>query len=367
MTIDKAKEKVDKFEFKGKAYNSFSAKLMNSLSQDSGNVVYSPLSVFTAVCMAAAGASGETRQEILNVMDRSFTTEDLISIMEYLRESDDAVISANAICVRHDMANTIKNDYLKVIREAFNAEYFMSQDIVDDVNRWVKEKTDNMIPEILDDSAADTLCSLVNATTFTNEWEDPYDDYQVSKRNFYNMSGSVSKVNMLFGNVGQYIGNRYVRGFIKSYKNSRYGFMALLPKRKGEEALRKAIANMDFSEVCENYTWYEVHTYMPEFEYRYVRELTSIMTDMGMKKMFRPDADFSGMSTFDLFVDQVIHKSYIKVDRNGTKAAAATIMDWVGACPPEEYKTVTLNRPFIYAIMDVEKNVPIFSGIVREL
>jgi len=352
---------------KSKVFNRFSTELLNRLGKGNGNIVFSPLSIFAVLCMAAAGASGETRKEILDAMGSRFTVEDLISVSEFLNESDDAVSTANALCVRYDAADSMKGDYLKLIRERFDAEFFASHDLVDDVNRWVSDKTDNMIPEILDDSAADILCSLINATTFMNAWEDPYDDYDVSKHSFHNISGSISEVDMLFGSERNYIENRHVRGFMKPYKNERYAFMALLPKRKGEEALRKAIANIDFSEVFEECTWEEVHTCMPEYEYKCDKELSGMLADMGMKKMFGTDADFSDMSTTDLFVDQVIHNAYIKVDRYGTKAAAATVMIMVGSLPPEDYKTVTLDRPFIYAIMDVEKNVPVFCGVVREL
>lgn len=350
-----------------KVYGAFSTKLMNSLSQGSGNVVFSPLSVFVVLCMAAAGASGETRQEILDSIGKGLTVEDLVSISEFLRESDSAVKSANAVCVQYDAADALKNDYLKLVRERFDAKCFSSHDLVYDVNRWVSNKTDNMIPEILDESAEDLLFCLINATTFMSAWDDPYDFFQVHKDNFYNMSGSVSKVDMLYGSEKSYIENSYVRGFMKAYENDRYAFMALLPKRKGEEALRRAIENINFGTLCKKSTWYEVHTCMPEFKYKYDKELSGILTDLGMERMFTDDADFSNMSMIDLYVDKVLHKAYIKVDRNGTKAAAATVMGMVGAGLPKDYKTVTLDRPFIYAIMDVEKNVPVFSGVVREL
>ena len=107
---------------KSKVFNRFSTELLNRLGKGNGNIVFSPLSIFAVLCMAAAGASGKTRQEILDAMGSRLTVEDLISVSEFLKESDDAVSTANALCVRYDAADSMEGDYLKLIRERFDAE-----------------------------------------------------------------------------------------------------------------------------------------------------------------------------------------------------------------------------------------------------
>ena len=83
---------------------------------------------------------------------------------------------------------------------------------------------------------------------------------------------------------------------------------------------------------------------MPEFEYAYKKELSAVLANMGIQNMFGSNANFSNMSMLQLFVDKVIHNAYIKVDRNGTKAAAATAaVVCLGALPPEDFKIVTLD------------------------
>ena len=103
---------------------------------------------------------------------------------------------------------------------------------------------------------------------------------------------------------------------------------------------------------------------MPEFTYDFGEDLTGICRDIGIATLFTPEAEFSPMSSERLKVDSIIHKAHIEVDRMGTKAAAVTMAFAVAGCAPDmNYKEVCLDRPFVYAIMNTETGLPVFTGI----
>ena len=107
---------------------------------------------------------------------------------------------------------------------------------------------------------------------------------------------------------------------------------------------------------------------MPEFNGEFRTDLTELLKDMGINKIFSSEADFSPLSSEVLRADSIIHKARIEVDRRGTKAAAATAMFVVAGCAPmSNPKVVRLDRPFIYAIMHNETGLTVFTGITNQI
>jgi serpin B len=110
---------------------------------------------------------------------------------------------------------------------------------------------------------------------------------------------------------------------------------------------------------------------IPEFKIEDKTELTDILNDLGMKKMFSLDAEFLPMASYNkesLYCSAVVQKVYLELDRHGTKAAAVTWgeMDTKSAMPVEP-KKVYLDRPFVYMIVDAKYGLPLFVGSVEEL
>ena len=108
-------------------------------------------------------------------------------------------------------------------------------------------------------------------------------------------------------------------------------------------------------------------TAMPKFQTEFDVEMREVLQTMGMTDAFDPYmADFSGLATYNggnIFINRVIHKTFISIGEQGTRAGAATIIEAAAeAAMPEEPKAVILNRPFLYMIWDTEANVPIFMG-----
>ena len=107
---------------------------------------------------------------------------------------------------------------------------------------------------------------------------------------------------------------------------------------------------------------------MPEFKLSFSAELNGMMRSLGIRKAFNKDeADFSSMSSIPLVLDKIVHQAKIEVDRNGTRAAAATALFCGGGGRPEEEKHVMIDRPFIFAIMNEQLEIPVFVGIVNHI
>lgn len=126
----------------------------------------------------------------------------------------------------------------------------------------------------------------------------------------------------------------------------------------------RALKQIDFTDLFRGAPYDTVYVTMPEFKYDFGEDLTWLCKELGISTVFTPAADFSPMSSEWLKVEAIIHKAHIEVDRHGTKAAAVTMAYAVAGCAPSfDFKSVELDRPFVYAIMDTETGLPVFTGI----
>ena len=149
-------------------------------------------------------------------------------------------------------------------------------------------------------------------------------------------------------------------------------FMGLMtPKGMTVDQYLASLTGSDFVEGYKNRKSSDVtvKTKMPEFKYDYGASLVDAMKSLGITDAFDGyAADFSGISDYPLKISDIIHKTHIDVDRNGTRAAAVTIveMDKATAVMEEEPPVmITLDRPFVYAIVEAETGLPVFLGIVN--
>ena len=343
------------------------------------NVMVSPESVMMALGMTANGAKGET----LSQMETALGGQGIDAInkaMQYrmtkfMNSEDVSFNVANSVWVRDDADRIqMKQSFCDKVKAAYNADTYLApfdDTTLNDINNWVSNNTNKMIPNILDEITYDAVAYLVNAMAFEGEWAEKYEDNQVNEDDkFTNSKGDEEKVTMLYSEESGYFEDENTTGFLKYYSGSEYAFMAMLPSEGNDIA--DYVANMDGAKL--NKLWTSAHgdvnVCIPEFTYDYGKELSGDLKAMGMNAPFEEIADFSDMaetSSGALFINRVIHKTHIELDRKGTKAAAATIVEMKDeACmEPIVTKEVYLNRPFVYAIIETESGTPIFMGAVN--
>ena len=139
----------------------------------------------------------------------------------------------------------------------------------------------------------------------------------------------------------------------------------MLPNSGQFEAFEKAINYQQVKDIINNLERREVRLKMPRFEFDSSFSLKKTLTEMGMPVAFSADADFSGMTgNKDLFISDVIHKAFVSVDEAGTEAAAASAVIMELSAMPEKPIEVTLDRPFIFLIRDIESGAILFIGRV---
>lgn len=358
-------------DYTGK-YNEIAGKLLESSlkTKKDENIVLSPMSVIMLLGIAADAVDGKTRDEVIRMLCDGSSYEDCLDVLKEIQKASARsgfLMSSNAVCVKKNILASITDGYEERLKVNFAGNLFSSDDIVRDVNVWVNEKTKGMIKDAVNDSMNQMLACLMNAIAFEAEWMEQYEDEDIHEGEFNNADGTVSEVQMLESSEDTYIEDDFFTGFIKPYKDEDYAFMALLPKKKSAFFLLRAVKQIDFSKLLNESAYGTVYVTMPEFKYDFGEDLTGFCKEFGVSTLFTPEADFSPMSKEWLKVDSIIHKAHIEVDRKGTKAAAVTMAYVVVGCAPSmDFKTVCLDRPFVYAIMNTKTGLPVFTGIYNQ-
>ena len=346
------------------------------VSEESGkNTLISPLSVLCALAMTANGAEEETLQQIETVL--GITTEDLnlylYSYMKNLPQGDQYKLSlANSIWFTEDERFTVNQDFLQTNADYYGADIYkapFNDQTKNEINNWVKQNTDEMIPEILDQITPEAIMYLVNALAFEAEWSTIYEDRQVKKGEFTKEDGTKQSVEFMYSSEYSYFEDEKATGFMKRYNSGKYAFVALLPNEG--ISVSEYIASLDgasLNTLLANPRNTMVHAAIPKFETEYKVEMAEILKGMGMIEAFDMyNADFGGLGTStggNIYISRVLHKTFISVAERGTKAGAATVVEMRagGLGYPQEFEEVSLDRPFVYMLVDCRNNIPFFIG-----
>lgn len=361
------------------AISDFTLQLFQKEISDSENTLLSPISVLYAITMTANGAGANTLTQIENAlgMPLSKLNTTLSTLKKALPQGDKYKLElANSIWFKEVENFNVKKDFLQINADAYDAAFYQApfnESTLNAVNNWVSEHTDGMIEKMLDQLSPDALMLLINAITFDAEWENVYSDNQVNNGHFTPVDGTTQDVEMMYSTEYKYLEDTKATGFIKYYADQKYAFAALLPNTDinlYDYAL--SLNSQQLMELLNHAQDIKVNTAMPKFELEYSSSLNQTLSSMGMSDAFDPEtADFSGITdNNELFISQVLHKTFIAVNKQGSKAGAATVveMEATAAMPePEEIKEVILNRPFLFMLIDCNTNVPLFIGTVMDI
>ena len=363
-----------------RAYADFIFGLMKRCAEESNgeNVLISADSILIALDMTAAGADGDTLTQMMNTMvpgannDQAFRYG--VDRMNSLKNNSLKI--ANSVWLNEVKSSNIYEDYLDYVNKNFDAGVTIlpfNEDALSAINSWVSEKTEERIPHLLDTINDEARMILVNAIAFDGTWKNGYEDYQVYEDTFTNGKGDRSRQMFLSSTESLYLSNDEATGFIKEYDDGKYAFMTILPNDASID-INEFMADMTSDEYWQFWdsrdSSCDVQTKMPEFKSEYGVELPTILKDMGMKDAFDANkADFSNMGRSSACISNVIHKTFIEVDRDGTKAAAATAVTVEDACiqEPEIVRQVFCDRPYAYAIVDMDTGLPVFLGTVENV
>ncbi len=385
--IEKELEKIDMTGKENIAITEFSLEMLKSCISENKekhtNTLISPISIFSALGMTENGAVDETLRQMEETMHIKLeqTNKFFKQYTENLsNEEKQKTFIANSIWIKNDDKLDVKEDFLKVNKDYYNSEIYKADfdsSTVNDINSWVSKNTKGMINQIIDEINENTIMYLINAICFIADWETEYTEDNVFDSEFTLEDGSTQDIKMMYSEENAYLENENSKGVMKYYKDYKYAFVALLPDEnlKMEEYLQTLSAEK-INNMIQNRMFVDVDTKIPKFKSEYGLLLNTPLINMGMKDAFDEDnADFSKMATYsngnqNIYINKVIHKTYIEVDEKGTKAAAVTAVEMnkcESAMPIEERKEVILNRPFLYMIYDCENDLPVFMGVTMKI
>lgn len=364
--------------------NEFALNLFKEVAGDE-NMVISPLSVTFALGMADNGASGNTKAEIEKVLGyEEESVEGLNSFCKTMMESAQEIDPSTKIefanaAVVNSLNGKLKEEYKNLIETNYSAEIcnmeFGKDPVKDFINSWCEQKTHGMIPELLPEEPLPfNLVHLLNAVYFKGIWTSQFKKEDSRKEDFKDIEGKKHKVNMMHQE------DRFDLGFIPNictalklpFGNQAYHMVFILPyNADGFNDLKKNLDLNLWNDLSSKFGGMKVDVKIPSFETTFgAIDLNKSLQNLGMIDAFNPNtADFSPMcDTPGLYINAVLHKAKIKVDEQGSEAAAVTdvIIGWLGAGPngPSELPVAKFyaDRPFIYAITEVSTGAILFMG-----
>lgn len=355
----------------------FGVRLFQTSMEEGKNTLISPLSVLYALAMTTNGAEGETLAQMEQVlgMDVDNLNSYMLAYLDLLPETKDYKMSlANSIWFKDDPDFIVEQSFLQTNADYYGAGAYKAafdEGTRNDINNWVKEHTDGMIPEIIDEIPDEAIMYLVNALAFDAKWADEYEEHQIREGRFTMEDGTRQDVDMMHSEEYTYLEDDLATGFIKYYKDRRYAFVAMLPN-EGVTVSQyvDSLTGEHLRDLVNNPQDVTVFASIPKFETEYDIEMSEVLQEMGITDAFDwRVADFSRLGTYNvdgmnICINRVLHKTCISVTEQGTRAGAATAVEMVaeGAAEIIEYKEVVLDRPFVYMLIDCETNLPFFIG-----
>ena len=343
--------------------HSFELQLIKEVENEE-NVLISPYSIKIALNMLKEGTNGDSLKQINRVIGNND-----INIIR-----NDSVGMANGVFIKDKYRKEVSNKYIKLLKNDYKADVvFDSFQGPDRINNWVNDKTKKMIPKLMDSIDGDFVLALVNALSVDVKWADPFKCVNTQKEVFYKDDGTQINVAMMHKDSnGIYFETDDAKGVILPYKakkGKQLEMIAILPN----ENLKSYIELFNDEELRKIDDYKEsnrVSLYFPKFSYEYDwKSFKESLQNMGIKDVFDSGkADLSRMfdGASDYYVSKAIHKTYIDLDEEGTKAAATTgFVISKNAAEAEDKIIITFNKPFIYIIRDKDSNEFLFYGIVN--
>ena len=366
--------------------NIFSYDMYKQLVNGSDNVFFSPYSITIALGMAYEGAKGETASQMLDVIDLpedDKTRRDMVRELQTLLNPQNApynLSTANAYWLR--MGEELNDSYQDTIENDYKADG-KQMDVsdpagsADEINQWVKDETNDKIKKLVLPRHITPLTYMIltNAIYFKSNWMYQFDPDATEEEDFYLSDGGTTTVDMM--NICDeeidlnYSENGDARMLQLPYKGDALSMYVLLPKDNDISTLEDDLTKKYIDELKGDMSGEWVDVRLPRFKFEQKYDLNQDLIDMGMVDAFGGNADFSGIKESgarDLYISDVIHKSFVEVNEEGTEAAAATavVMKEYGGGGQEVPVDFRADHPFIFLIEHKETGQILFMGKVED-
>lgn len=365
----------------------FASDLYGQLAADphyaGKNLFFSPYSISSALAITSEGARGKTADEIRAILhlpaDDALRREGFAAIDACLNAGDESHTLRTANALWAEKTHLFLPEYVDVARRWYGADA-MNLDFINDpegsratINRWVGEKTEEKIPDLLPRGSIGALTRLVitNAIYFKGTWTDQFDPEKTREEEFRIGPGETVTVQMMqrADTTYRYSETDTLQVLEMPYAHgsgSELSMLILLPKDDNLTAAEDTLDGEAITDLCESLSRKRVDVFFPKFTLDVGYSLPAMLAEMGMPTAFTDDADFSGMDgTRDLFISDVVHKAFVDVNEEGTEAAAATgVVVGPVSAPPTAVPVFRADHPFVFLIMEKDSGTILFMGRV---
>jgi serpin B len=365
----------------------FALALYDQLRAEDGNLIFSPHSISLALAMTFAGARGNTEVQMAEVLRFDLSQERLHPAwnaldLELARRGEDVdpeegteftLRLANALWGQHDY--DFRQEYLDLLAQNYGTglrlvDYTSDPDAVRlEINRWVEEQTEDRIKDLLAEDSLDELVRLVlvNAIYMNASWMMQFPERLTQDASFY-LPGDVEVQVPTMRQTDRFrhtVASDYAAVELP-YVGNEVAMLVIMPDDL--EAFEESLDSATLQRIVADLEHGTVDLSLPRFRAETSVALADILERMGMTDAFvYQTADLSGMDgTRELYIGAVQHQAFIAVDEEGTEAAAATVVIVATESMPIDIVEITIDRPFLFGIRDIETGAILFWGRILD-
>ena len=350
--------------------NDFAFNLFRKARGDKSKIL-SPLSITFALGMLNNGADGETLKEINQTLGFGEAGADAINAFcqKMLKESNTLdektkALIANTIFMNEGMGYHLQEGFMDKVNTYYDAQPqnrdFNDGETMDVINQWASDHTMGMIPEVLKEDSfnPDAVSYLLNALYFKGIWSSPFKKEATQDEPF----GGGDEVPMMhnFREGLLYAENDLYQAVRLPYGNGAYRMDVFLPRE--DKTVGEVLESLNGDSWQPEYENKDVDLKLPRFETDTNQDLEGVMAELGMPKAFSIDAEFPYFCNGNPYIGKMFQVAKIKLDEEGTEAAAVTVIEMDESAAPEEPKRFHANRPFLYIISEQSTGAIFFIG-----
>ena len=368
--------------------SAFAIDLYQALRETDGNLFYSPYSISLAMVMAHAGARGETEEKMADTLRFTLSRDRLHpafnSLDTELSRRGEGAKGKDEEGFRLNIVNAMWGqkdyDFLLEFLDILAENYDAGLRILDfaevpeesriTINRWISDQTEERIEDLIPQGLIDTSTRLVltNAIYFNAAWQYPFEEDETHSGSFNLLDGDEVTIPIMMQTESfEYAEGDGFQAIELPYDGNEISMVILLPETSTFAEFEELLDAQQIEEIIGSLGHSRIALSMPKFEYESGFSLKEALALMGMSVAFSGEADFSGMTgNRELFITDVVHKALVSLDEAGTEAAAATAVIVALTGMPETPVKVTIDRPFIFLIRDIETRTILFMGRVLD-
>jgi serpin B len=365
-------------------------KAVNETDRSGKSFIYSPLSITYVLGMVNDAATGQTEQELEQAL--GFHQGGINAVNDYCKNLIDNLPKvdnkvtlniANAIFLNKNY--TLKPQFTQDMQTYYNAKAealdFGAPETLDHINGWAKEKTNGMIPNILDEIDPYMVSYLLNAIYFKADWASKFDKNNTKTESFTTDNGKTELPLMHQNVLINYVNNGVYSAIKMPYGNGYWDMTVMLPEDgKTTDDIISQLSSRGFNDVegfCGTmggvFKPYEVDLKLPRYETESDTKdvptgLIGLLQKMGINRIFDGSlAEIPNMANVHVYISMMRQKAKIKVNEEGSEAAAVTVAGITFTSyinEPVQYPKAVFhaNRPFVYVIREASSGVILFVG-----